>query len=84
MALKKAASKTGPMSKNMAIKETVTSRRKATTLYPIKLDRENEIAVTNSIKETLNTYCCLLLNLCNRKLDTSMILYHKCRRTNIL
>jgi len=60
------------MSKNIAIKETVTNKRKATTLYPIKLDKEKEIATTKNIKEILNIYCCFLLNLCNRKLDKAL------------
>lgn len=72
MALKNAANKTGAMSKNIAIKDTVTRRRKATTLYSIKLEKINEIAVTLSIKETLNTYCCFLLNLCNKKFDNDL------------
>lgn len=73
MALKNAVSKTGPMSKNMAMRDTVTSKIKATTLYPIKLDNKKEIAETMSIIAILNTYCCFFENLYRRRLDNQKI-----------
>lgn len=64
------------MSKNIAIKETVTNKRKATTLYPIKLDKAKEMAATKSIKEILKINCCFLPNLCKRKFDNTLLVFY--------
>ena len=72
------------MSKNIAIKETITNKRKATTLYPIKFDKAKEMAATKSIKEILIMYCCCLLNLYKRKFDNKLVIFYKCRLTKAL
>ena len=56
MALKQAVSNTGAMSKNIAINDTVTNNKKATTLYSIKFERAYDTAATNNINSTLTMY----------------------------
>ena len=51
-ALKIAASNTGKMSRTIAKIETVTKRRKATTLYPIKSIRAKPIDATIQTEKT--------------------------------
>jgi hypothetical protein len=67
-ALKRAATNTGPISKNIATRETVTNNRSATTLYSINEDKRKQIPATTRIKAILIVYCAVLLLRLNSRL----------------
>jgi hypothetical protein len=56
-ALNRAAKSTGRISKNMAIRETVTSKMKATTLYPMNEENKKQAEDTAQTNSILSRYC---------------------------
>lgn len=56
-ALNKAASKTGIISKSMAIILTVTNNTKAVTLYPINPENAKQMADTSNTSAATIRYC---------------------------
>jgi hypothetical protein len=62
-ALSKAESNTGKISKNIAVSETVTSKTKATTLYPIIPEIKKHTPATRQTENDARKYCLDLLTL---------------------
>src|SRR5688500_10081489 len=60
-ALSRADSNTGRISKEIAIKETVTSNISATTLYPTNDERVKQIRDTTTINIILKRICFVIL-----------------------
>jgi hypothetical protein len=62
-ALNKAARRTGKISKNIAIRETVTNKINATTLYPMNEENKKQANDIAQTKNVLNKYCLALVPL---------------------
>ena len=69
-ALSKAESNTGKISRNIAISETVTSKTKATTLYPMIPEIRKQTPATKQTEKAARKYCFGLLTRLMKKFGT--------------